>query len=115
MTNWDVFYRHAQALPPRTTRQFTSGTTGTFQCGVSGTSTSADLNKLHEITALIDIIIEGGTGAAVTATGGTPVKAGTRYPFVPTTGRESIGWASADGSTAASSTVPVSVAVRSSV
>lgn len=105
MTTENWLYRSwAYARSPECVKTTESGTSATYQ------ATGAYVGKLHVFISGLDTKIEGGSGSSVTATSKLYLKAGTPYYFRPETGRESLGYASADGSTAFSAALPATVA-----
>lgn len=62
-----------------------AGTSGTYQA-------TTYLDFLHRFVFSEDARVLAGTGSSVTATAGEFVKAGVPFYWVPTAGRESLGW-----------------------
>lgn len=75
-----------------------SGTSDTFQA-------TANLARLHVFSCAVDCMIEGGDGSSVTVTNGHYVKAGVPLYFVPTSGRDALGYKTLSGSAFSASDV----------
>lgn len=104
MSTQDSYYKDFAVLAPFTNVKYTtSGTSDTYQ------ATGVAIGKLHEFTSGVDSIVLTGTGASVSAATGRFVKAGAAFYWRPTSTKESLGFKSADGTTAYSGSIPACI------
>lgn len=81
------------AAVPKTVYAPAATTSGTYQ------ASATYQGKLHVLMSDSDLTIEGGTGSSVTATSKLQWFKKTPFYFIPSSSKESLGWASSSSAT----------------